>query len=180
MNGALKRARAAAAATGQYLGWDGPHFRGKDTEWAEIWTGDEFPFAARFGVLRKGFLEFSYRIAVWDEFKQLASRWLERPQYFLGLAAEQLALEAAFPQIVAPAPAVPKPVAKPLTRPLKTVSPDDLEIALYELGYKTEHQRKIMIDRARKRFPLLAENNPNALNAKIIAEAKPARKAVQS
>lgn len=185
MNRALQRARAAAAATGQYLGWDGPHFRGDEEqiEWAEIWCGQGFPFAARFGVLRAGWPDFCYRVATWDEWAQYTEKgelwesWQRGPCHYLGLVAERFALQAAFPEIIG---AEPIGQSKPGLKPRESVCNEALQIALTDLGYESDQQRIALIASARKKYPLLAANNPGAFNAKVIAEAKPAGKAVRN
>lgn len=123
--------RLIAERTGEYRGQTDRMWLDHDGNWKDHWmpvTKDEegkpiklicdkcecallrkgrYPFAAKVGVLRKGFDSPTFGVAHWDEYKQtttwnnevkLASMWQTMPAGQLMKCAEALALRAAFPQ----------------------------------------------------------------------------------
>lgn len=93
--------RLVAQRSGQYAGQIGPYWCGKDGVWKDIWTPDEHPFAAKVGVLRKGFREPVFGIAKYKEYAVEGPQgfmWNKMPSTMIAKCAEALALRKAFPQ----------------------------------------------------------------------------------
>lgn len=94
--------RSIASRNPDYAGQTTTLFCGKDGVWTEIWTSSDYPFAAKVGVYRKGFIEPTYAIAKWNSYaqyysKNLSDMWKKFPELMLGKCAEALALRKAFP-----------------------------------------------------------------------------------
>ena len=103
--------RSIASRNPEYAGQTTTLFCGKDGKWTEIWTQEEYPFAAKVGIYRKGYQEATYAIAKWDSYVQcywvknnhgknsqeVSSMWKKFPELMLGKCAEALALRKAFP-----------------------------------------------------------------------------------
>lgn len=106
--------RLIAARTREYLGQVGPEWSADGETWRGVWLSDEPPAAARVGVLRKGFSQPIYSVAVWaraaqwqDEYdrggnktgsKKLSSFWEKMGPEMLAKSAEFNALKRAFPE----------------------------------------------------------------------------------
>lgn len=95
-------ARIAACRTGQYEGQVGPFWCGKDGKWADVWLSNESPMAAKVGVLRSGFREPSWGVALFTEFApyfngKLGTMWQKMPSTMLAKCAESQSLRKAFP-----------------------------------------------------------------------------------
>lgn len=103
--------RLVAQRSADYAGQVGPHWCGDDGQWVEVWLQDFPPRAARVGVLRRGFSEVLYAVALWDEYKAtakdqagheyLTGQWKTMPTLMIAKCAEALALRRAFPQELA-------------------------------------------------------------------------------
>lgn len=100
--------RLVAERTGHYAGQLGPAWCGKDGVWRDMWNSDEFPYAARVGVVRDDFKEPLYAVAKWDSYVQMfrnkntnemqvSPMWAKMPDLMLAKVAESLALRKAFP-----------------------------------------------------------------------------------
>ncbi len=96
--------RAVAEATGRYEGQLGPYWCGEDGQWLDVWLKKAPPSASKVGVIRAGFKEPLYRVALFSEYAQrkkdgsLTKFWIEKPALMLAKCAEALALRSAFPQ----------------------------------------------------------------------------------
>lgn len=96
-------ARLTAQRSGEYAGQDGPWWCGKDGVWRDVWLDDSFPSAAKIGVLRKGFANPVYAVALFDEYAprskdgHLTGQWPQMPALMIAKCAEMLALRKAFP-----------------------------------------------------------------------------------
>lgn len=68
-------ARLTAARTHEYLGQVGPEWSADGETWKTVWLSNEPPAAARVGVLRKGFKEPIWSVAVWSRAAQFVDQW---------------------------------------------------------------------------------------------------------
>jgi phage recombination protein Bet len=90
--------RLVAQRTGEYQGQEGPYFCGQDGKWTDIWTKKEFPYAAKVGVMRKGFTAPLYATAIYDQYKQDRNPlWKKMSSTMIAKCAEAQALRRAFP-----------------------------------------------------------------------------------
>jgi len=94
--------RLTAARTREYLGQVGPFWCGTDGVWKDVWLSEEHPKAARVGVLRKGFKEPIWSVAVWDRAAvyfngKLGEFWERMGPEMLAKTAEANALKRGFP-----------------------------------------------------------------------------------
>lgn len=99
--------RLIAQRSREYAGQVGPWWCGPDGAWRDVWLAEEFPAAARVGVMRHGFDEPMFAVAHWREYVQarkdggVAAMWRRMPALMLAKVAESLALRKAFPQELA-------------------------------------------------------------------------------
>ena len=134
--------RAVAEATGRYEGQLGPFWCGEDGQWLDVWLKKAPPSASKVGVIRAGFKEPLYRVALFSEYAQrkkdgtLTKFWIEKPALMLAKCAEALALRSAFPQslsgvysddeipkeVEVQSEVVPPPANSPTQTPKSTVS----------------------------------------------------------
>ena len=95
--------RLIAQRSKEYAGQAGPEWCGPDGQWKDVWLSKEAPAAARVGVLRSGFREPVWAVALWSEFCQMAyekptQMWKNMPTVMLAKCAESQALRRVFPQ----------------------------------------------------------------------------------
>lgn len=95
--------RIVAQRSGEYAGQVGPEWCGQDGQWRDVWLGPGAPAAARVGVLRRGFVEPLYAVALLNEYAvsgrdgKLSGLWSSKPAVMIAKCAEALALRKAFP-----------------------------------------------------------------------------------
>lgn len=100
--------RIVAQRSREYAGQVGPEWCGPDGVWRDVWLPDEAPVAARVGVLRKGFAQPLYAVALVKEYAstykdrhtdevRLSGLWGTKPAVMIAKCAEALALRKAFP-----------------------------------------------------------------------------------
>lgn len=91
----------------EYRGQVGPQWCGDDGQWREFWVGSEPPVAARVGVLREGWNEAAWGVAMFREYAQtkrngdLTQMWASKGALMLAKCAEAAALRKAFPHDMA-------------------------------------------------------------------------------
>ena len=96
-------ARLTAQRSNEYAGQDGPYWCGADGVWRDVWLSPEPPTAAKVGVLRRGFAQPLYGVALFNEYAQrnrdggLSPMWARMPAVMIAKCAEALALRKAFP-----------------------------------------------------------------------------------
>ena len=97
--------RLIAERTGDYRGQITPVFFDKAGNAREVWLDSrQPPVAAKVGVLKAGFAEPLFAIALYEEYVQKKQggdpnkQWKEKPTIMLAKCAEALALRKAFPQ----------------------------------------------------------------------------------
>lgn len=95
--------RIVAQRSGEYAGQVGPEWCGPDGVWRDVWLSDTPPSAARVGVLRRGWAQPQYAVAIFREYSgttrdgNLTQMWQEKPAVMIAKCAEALALRKAFP-----------------------------------------------------------------------------------
>lgn len=96
--------RVIAERRPEYGGQLGPQWCGEDGVWAEVWTSQSPPVAARVGVIRKDWDQPVWGIAHFWEFAatkkdgQLNHMWSTKGRHQIAKCSEAAALRKAFPQ----------------------------------------------------------------------------------
>jgi phage recombination protein Bet len=107
--------RLVAERTGKYAGQTEPQWCGPDGIWRNVWLSNDYPAAARVGVLRSDFTEPMFAVATWSSYCQyvtayengqkvgekVGDMWQKMPDLMLSKVAEALALRKAFPNDLA-------------------------------------------------------------------------------
>lgn len=93
--------RVIASRNHEYGGQVGPQWCGEDGVWRDFWFGNKPPVAARVGIVRHGWTEPVWGIALHAEFTAGNSMWKDKPAHMTAKCAEALALRKAFPHDLA-------------------------------------------------------------------------------
>jgi phage recombination protein Bet len=90
--------RIIAERSGVYAGQEDVVYFDREGNKYEIWTKEEPPYAARAGVIKKGFTHPIRAIAIYHEYKPAQGdfMWKKMPSLMIGKCAEALALRKAF------------------------------------------------------------------------------------
>jgi phage recombination protein Bet len=95
--------RLIAQRSGEYAGQTPMQWCCQDGVWTDVWLKRVAPTAARVGILRRGFSEPLYAVALWSEYCPLGKDgkpnglWPMKPALMIGKCAESLGLRRAFP-----------------------------------------------------------------------------------
>lgn len=95
--------RIIAERSGQYRGQKPAEFCDQDGIFSEVWLKETSPYAAKVGVIREGFSEPVYAVALYRSYVQLNKEkfpiglWAKSPEIMLAKCAEALALRKTFP-----------------------------------------------------------------------------------
>jgi phage recombination protein Bet len=138
--------RLIASRSGHYRGQDGPFWCGHDGRWTDVWLHEEPPVAAKVGVIRAGFEQPLYAVALWGEYGRNLDTWKTYPTVMLAKCAESLALRKAFPNEMSGVYTEEEMPAQPMSVPVQVERPSvetvELIVDTYE-GLPLEAKGKI-------------------------------------
>lgn len=161
--------RLTAQRTGEYQGQTDTLWCGLDGKWKEIWTESAPPFAARVGVLRRGFKDPVFAVARFDAYAQrnkdgkLGPMWTKMPDVMIAKCAEALALRKAFPAELSGL------YTGDEMGPAEREAAD--EKARFEQKLQAEHARKLQAERNQRRSKELPKpQDPNLITAEQARE----------
>lgn len=195
-----------ANRSGDVLEYIGPHWcTDENYEWREV-CPTHIPFAARFGVRRRGFEEPTWAVAKWESYapfkiergvKVINDFWMKMPDFMLGKVASCLAIRRAFNELFsgvycreemmqADNPTAPPPA--PSSAPVATDADDlpqtsrQLELALIDIGLGRKVHRDEVIAGFKERWKPLYTQNIVKWHAEVFREVKrnPARYGIAS
>lgn len=95
--------RIVAQRSGEYAGQVGPEWCDESGKWTDVWLHEEAPAASRVGVMRRGFAQPLYAVALFREYVATdkdgkpTRMWKEKGALMIAKCAEALALRKAFP-----------------------------------------------------------------------------------
>lgn len=95
--------RVIAERTGKYAGQVGPLWCGEDGVWHDCWLANEYPKAAKVGILRHDFKEVLWGVALFRSYAakkkdgEIMGLWAKMPDVMIAKCAEANGLRKAFP-----------------------------------------------------------------------------------
>ena len=141
--------RLIAQRSGEYAGQTPMQWCCQDGVWTDVWLKRVPPTAARVGILRRGFSEPLYAVAMWNEYCPLGKDgkptglWPMKPALMIGKCAESLGLRRAFPAELS-----------------DLHTPEEMEHDAEEVSQPTREERRADTERLLSATPAAAEPPP--------------------